>query len=306
MQKIEKIRGLQTAWLEESSDSIKPDAPIYFFIHGVPDTPECWRAQLDHFKQHGIAVAPYLRGIEPSLPTRRKSRYSPDGVALDHLEILNRVDPKGHRRVVVIGHDLGGPHAWHLASLLGVRLSHLVVINAPSITLLWRRILASTKQMRKSWYVAFFQLPWISNWYTKTNSANLVRQVYRAGGIQNPGYDSPGIEPFLEHYRQGIRDLPRALKKGEKISAPTLVLWGEKDAFLEVPTVAELREVAVSPVIRILPGNHWIQHEMPEKVNHLISDFVGIPQAGTGLKQAKLKSVPKVDPLKTKEGSTHS
>ena len=95
----------------------------------------------------------------------------------------------------------------------------------------------------------------------------------------------------------------RGFEKGEKITAPTLVLWGEKDAFLEVPTVAE-PDVTAHPVIRILPGNHWIQQEMPEKVNHLISEFVGLPQAGTGLKQTILKAVPKTDPVQSKEGRT--
>ena len=234
-----KKRGLQTAWLEESS-APSNQMPLYSFSSMCPDTPErC--AQLDHFNKHGVAVRRFCVECSRASPLAARPGIRRTVSRSTTLKFESR-RPKGHRRVVLIGHDLGGPHActWHLA---GRTAQSPIVINARRPP--WRRIWSSVRQMRKSWYIALFQLPWVSNWYTKKTkrawSSKLIARVESKIPVTNLR-----IEPFLEHYRQGFETC-RGFEKGEKITAPTLVLWGEKDAFLEVPTVAELLTSPLTP-----------------------------------------------------------
>src|SRR5687768_11169988 len=116
---IEDIRGLPTAWWVGAPDSASSSGPIFFFIHGFPDDPESWHHQFDYFSKKYPVVAPYLRGCGPSEPARDKRRYDMDAVALDHLEILRREERRygPDRKVVVVGHDIGGIHSYTLARL---------------------------------------------------------------------------------------------------------------------------------------------------------------------------------------------
>ncbi len=71
------------------------DKPILYFVHGYPDTAECWDRQFDFFATDFQVVAPFSRGTRPSDRSPDLRRYGLDAVCLDHLEILNAVDPPG-------------------------------------------------------------------------------------------------------------------------------------------------------------------------------------------------------------------
>lgn len=57
---------------------------------------------------------------------------------------------------------------------------------------------------------------------------------------------------------------------------PTLVLWGEKDICLEVGLLSHIQQNARRSieVKRIPEAGHWINEDVPEKVNQLILAFV--------------------------------
>ena len=266
-----EIRGLNTAWLQTGSLS---GEHLFFFIHGCPDTPEVWKNQLRHFSKLGLCVAPFLRGIGTSAATKDSNRYGLNAVALDHLSILREVDPDSKKKVVVIGHDIGSIHACRLAHLLGSRAAALVLINGMSVAQFARR-LVHFRQLKKSWYIFMFQVPWVSDQLVSRYGNRLLDLAHRAGHCSAVQKDVR-LQPFLEYYRQALRDAPQELfdANSDALSAPVLVLWGDQDAFLEVPTESEFKSFKQNVTLRILDGNHWLQLEKAEKLNRLIEEFL--------------------------------
>jgi pimeloyl-ACP methyl ester carboxylesterase len=61
----------------------------------------------------------------------------------------------------VVGHDWGGIVGWWIATCHAERLEQLIILNAPHPSV-WREAVHShPEQRRRSWYVLFFQLPWL-------------------------------------------------------------------------------------------------------------------------------------------------
>src|SRR3989338_1248218 len=78
--------------------------PLILFVHGFPEFWYMWRRQLEEFARDHQAVAPDMRGYNLS--------SKPDGVAayeVRHLveDLRALADHLGHRRFVLVGHDLG-------------------------------------------------------------------------------------------------------------------------------------------------------------------------------------------------------
>jgi len=262
------VRGLETEWIDEGAGS--PGRPVLFFIHGFPDDARVWEEQIAHFSKEYRVIAPQLRGAGGSSAGTDRSRFSLDAVALDHLEILRAALPdEPESRVVVVGHDIGGPHAWHLARLLGPRLAGLVLINAPDLGQMARRF-ANPRQLLKSWYIGVILAPKIPELLLQRFGDRIFR-----------GVDSRTESPsgLLGHYREAfaiLRRHPARTLAGSipKVEAPVLVLWGAKDPYLLPPSEGEIERLAARPTIRILDGGHWPQRKNPQKVNSLLEDFL--------------------------------
>ncbi|MCC7441578.1 MAG: alpha/beta fold hydrolase [Bdellovibrionales bacterium] len=266
MIQVASFRGLNTAWIaREPAGGAASDRPLLLFLHGFPDAPESWEPQLELFSKEYPVIAPYLRGLEPSAPGA-SSRCSREAVADDVVDILNHA-PEARaggvsRPVIVIGHDIGGMHAWHLARRLGPRLRGLVVLNGPSLEQMAARI-TWPRQVVRSWYIFLFQVPLLAE--------RIFRQFQGGTGTPTPGR---AVEPLIEHYRQAAREMPRALiRRPPKLEAPVLCIWSAHDRFLEIPTRAELERQAEDFELHVVKGNHWVHHRHPERVNPLLEKF---------------------------------
>ena len=80
--------------------------------------------------------------------------------ALPHLadDVTALSNAASAQSVVLIGHDWGAMVAWCFAAEQLHPLERLVIMNGPN-PLCFRTALRHWRQMRKSWDVAFFQLP---------------------------------------------------------------------------------------------------------------------------------------------------
>ncbi len=269
------LRNLNTSWLEGG----KKKNPIILFLHGYPDGPEIWSEQIRHFSTQFHVICPYARGTFASEPGRLLSRFSPDSLCLDLLEILKIADPKGKQKIHVVGHDLGGAVAWRLATYLGPRLSRLVIINSLSIEQMATRFLQRPRQWFHSWYLYPFLIPKIPGKIISRFSKKLIPWAYQFGGLAPENFpklnlNSPFPSATLRLYQAFAQEAVRSLRKPpKKILAPTLVLWGKQDPFLLPPTLDELESYAQSLTVRILEGSHWLFREQPVATNHLIETF---------------------------------
>ena len=58
-----------------------------------------------------------------------------------------------------------------------------------------------------------------------------------------------------------------------RVTSPTLVIWGERDAFLDRACNDTLPRYAPDLRVRYLPASHWVQLDRPDEVNLLMLAF---------------------------------
>jgi pimeloyl-ACP methyl ester carboxylesterase len=267
------------------------EGPLVLCLHGFPELGRSWRHQLPALAAAGYrAVAPDLRGYGD---TDLRGPYDVRTL-VDDVEGL--VAALGRERAVVVGHDWGGGVAWSTAMLRPSVVERLVVLNCPPPTELFRAMLRSPGQLAKSWYIVFFQLPWLPERRMAADGAAVVARalvggahrrgvwpaeelrIYRAA-FARPGRAKAAIDWYRAAFRGALR--PRRSRSSSRISAPTLVLWGVEDRFLRRELVApeRLRRVLAdgnhATVTWIEDAGHFVQNEVPERVNAELLDWLG-------------------------------
>ena len=273
--KSKEIRGLSTAWTEAGLN----DGPILLLLHGYPDSPATWEYQIEYFKDRYRIICPHNRGARPSQPGRGLGRYTKEATSLDVLEILDEVDPSRKAPVFVMGHDIGAALAWNIAPLLGNRLAGMSVINGLSVEQMARRW-KNPRQHLKSWYIYFFQIPWLPEVGIRLFPNSMLAFAHQRGGLAEPLRPSRqavggSLTYPVNYYRAFARQLPAVLQSHpSKITQPVLVLWGNRDGFLVTPSVTELEPFASNVSVRILEGNHWLHRERAKDVNRLIEPMI--------------------------------
>jgi len=258
------------------------------FLHGFPEAAELsWRHQLDWFAAKGYQIiAIDQRGYNLSGKPRRGVDYRLDLLAEDVIGVIRAL---GHEQVAVVGHDWGAAVTWHLADLHAKVVQRAIILNCPHGVAFKRTLLRNPRQWLLSWYMLFFQLPWLPERVLAWNDYHWLRKVLRISA--RPGtFSAADLAHYVELWRQpsalrsmlnwyrGLVRYPIVLDPSRKITIPVLMLWGEQDRFLLADMAAPSIEMCEDGHLICLPeASHWLQHEAPEEVNSLIHDFL---QAG--------------------------
>lgn len=269
---------------------------VALLLHGFPESRRSWRAQLPALAALGWrAVAPDLRGYGGTSRPRGRAAYRIDALTSD---VAGLFDALGARRRLLIAHDWGGVIAWAFALERVRPLDGLVILNAPHPTHYLAHLERAPGQWLKSWYVAFFQLPWLPEALTTAAGARAVRRSFVATAARPEVFapelldhyaeaaSAPGaMTAMINYYRANAGELGRwRHSKAPPIAAPTLVVWGERDPFLD-RALAEPGPALVGDltVERIADASHWVQQEAADEVNRRIADWMaakGLDSAG--------------------------
>ena len=245
-------------------------------LHGFPEHAVSWRHQMPLLAAMGYRVwAVNQRGYGRSTRPARIADY-----ALPNLldDVAGLIDASKAASVVLIGHDWGAMVAWCFAASARRKLSRLVIMNVPH-PLCFRAALKRWRQRRKSWYVAFFQVPWLPERMLAANGGAAVRRMF--GQLALPPevlavYTDQIAEPgaataMLNWYRavgQRAADMPSLART---IEAPTLVIWGERDIALDLICLEGTERYVRDLTVERLAGiSHWVQQDAPEAVNRLL------------------------------------
>lgn len=262
---------MPTRWLVGGNPEAKE---IIFFIHGFPDSPHTFAAQADYFKNDYLILMPYLRGMDPENSAEiPKNRYSVDSIVLDFIEIINTHDPRGVCKVHIVAHDIGGLYAWQLASDLGKKRATLTAINAPSVQMMKQR-LVHFSQLRKSWYIALFQIPGLSEKLWKKFGSEITKNAFIKDGQSAPSLTAD-VSRGLNLYRLGLKASMESLLGGRKSEdlGRVLCISGNKDPYLVVPKKSEVENSGSNVVLRVLEGGHWLHQSKADKINQHMHDF---------------------------------
>ena len=255
-------------------------------LHGFPESSFSWRYQMPLLARLGYLVwAPDLRGYG------RSSR--PQGVeayALEELQedIASLIEASGAKQVVLIGHDWGALIAWYYAMFGLPPISKLIIMNVPHPALA-QRGLRTWRQLVKSWYIFFFQLPKIPEWALARNGCEAIGRAFRDMAVdksrfpdevlrvyQNAAAQPGALTAMVNYYRALLRSLRRNRLRGTpRIDTPTLMIWGEADAALGKELTYGTDQYVSNLTLRYLPQvSHWVQQEAPETVNAMMEAWL--------------------------------
>jgi pimeloyl-ACP methyl ester carboxylesterase len=249
-------------------------------LHGFPEHAISWSHQISVLAEMGYRVwAVNQRGYGRTTRPTQVADY-----ALPYLvdDVAALIDAANAKHVSLIGHDWGGIVAWCFAAERRRPLERLVIMNAPH-PLCFRAALKHWRQIRKSWYVAFFQVPQLPERMLAAHQGATVRRMF--AGLPLPSdilavYTRQIAEPgaataMLNWYRASRLPSSRALNLAHVIEVPTLVIWGERDVALDPICLDGTERYARTLTVKRLPGvSHWVQQDAPQAVNELLQDFL--------------------------------
>lgn len=251
---------------------------VALLLHGFPEAKEAWRAQVPAFAALGWrVVAPDLRGYGRTTRPADKAAYDVAPLVEDVRALF---EASGARRRVLVGHDWGGVIAWQ-AALRGLALDGLVILNAPHPAAFERELKRGWRQRLKSWYVLFFQLPWLPEAALTAGRGRAIARALRGHwpafpkellDIYRDNICSPGgATAMLNYYRVAAHGLMRGLDPNQPLAVPTLLLWGERDAALDVALTEGMEELVDDLTLQRLPASHWVEHEAAGAVNAAVA-----------------------------------
>lgn len=266
------------------------EGPLVLLLHGFPDTPETFAAQIAALAEAGYrAVAPTMRGYEPgSQPS--DGDYHAVRMAED---VVAWLDQLGAARAHLVGHDWGANIAHAAVGLAPDRFASLAVLAVPHPVRFGEAYAASAEQQARSAYILEFLQPGCEDRVTAEDGAYLAALWQR----WSPGWDGaaqfaavrrafrqPGTaRAALEYYRQGFdavspAGLATAALFTAPIAVPTLGLCGADDGCI-APAIFE---AAMQPrdypaglrVERVAGAGHFLHAEAPDAVNALLLDWL--------------------------------
>ncbi|HVP55047.1 MAG TPA: alpha/beta hydrolase [Candidatus Eisenbacteria bacterium] len=260
-----------------------PHGPLAILLHGFPEFWYSWRKQLGPLAEAGFrVVAPDQRGYNLSSKPPNLTDYSVPNLTADVIAIADQL---GHDNFFLAGHDWGAAVAWATALQHPQRVGKLAILNVPHPAVFMRTVRSNPRQMLRSWYMAFFQIPRLPEWRFSSN--NFAEGVKALVASSRPGtftpddldeyrraWSNPGtVTAMINWYRAFFRGRP-SLPNDMQVHVPTRILWGRRDRFLLPEMAQESVAFCDSAELTYFPGaTHWLQHEEPEVVNAALIEF---------------------------------
>jgi pimeloyl-ACP methyl ester carboxylesterase len=269
-----------------------PDGPLALCLHGFPDSAHTWRHLLPVLAEAGFhACAPFSRGYRPTA-VPDDGRYQTGALVADASALHEVLG--GDERAVIVGHDWGAFVAYGAASHQPARWSRVVGMAVPPGGALGGAIVGNLGQLKRSWYMFFFQHP-LADVVVANDDLAFIDMIWRDW---SPGLDCAedvlhakeclrdpaNLAAALGYYRSVLGAVPPDPALNDEQAAtnqippqPTLYLHGADDGCVGRDVVdAALASGALDAVrTEIVPAcGHFLQLDDPPTVNSLILEHV--------------------------------
>lgn len=259
------------------------DAPPLLWLHGFPDHPPTALPLLELVTRSRRVIAPWLRGYAPS---PLEGPYDVETLVGDVRALIDQLSPE--RPIDVIGHDWGAVISYGLCAIAPNRVRRAVALAVPH-PLTFLRALRTSAQMRRSWYIALFQIPG-SERLVRANSLAMVDHLWRTWSPEFVLDDhrrralhaclAASLPGPIHYYRALVRPLAQFRARVRSLAAPLvppiLQLFGANDGCILPPSdpTHDARRFAHREV-RVLAGvGHFLHLEDPVTVADAITSWV--------------------------------
>ena len=270
--------GIQLHYVTEG------EGDLMLFLHGFPEFWYSWRHQIPEFARDHKVVALDLRGYNESDRPKARSAYAIDELIED---VKGAISGLGYERCILVGHDWGGAIAWQFAYRYPHLVHRLIILNLPHPAKFAQGI-RTWRQLARSWYIFFFQLPVLPELLLQVNLPQAMEQTFRGMAIDKQAFSDEDIAAYvkafskpgvltaaLNYYRNLLSWLLSATDWPILTATPTLMIWGEEDTALGKELTEGTEAYVEDFQIRYIPDcSHWVQQEQPQLVNQYMRAFL--------------------------------
>ncbi len=264
---------------------------LVVLLHGFPEMWWAWRYQIRALADAGYRViVPDLRGYND---TDKTGPFDIETLCTDVRELIQKA---GEKSATIVGHDWGGAITWHLASRMPEVCERIAVLNCPHPVMMSKALARARygdfTQLRKSWYIFLFQVPFLPERLIELRGSEFMRKMYANAAVDHANLNAEEIEPLvraivkpgvaqsaLGYYRAFARRvvLGRSPSNGSaRVRCPSLLIWGKKDFALDFDSLVPGTERYVEnlQIETIDNCGHFCQEEQPARVNELLLEFL--------------------------------
>ncbi len=271
------------------------EGPLVICLHGFPDNYESFQHQIEPFVAAGYRiVCPILPGFAPGTEPTSGANTPVYAVSEIIAVIECLLSASDETKCHLVGHDWGALIAYMVAHERPDLLTSLACLSIPYNVNLQRVLLRCPSYVKNSWYISFFQLKWLADWWVKRNEFKFFDLLYRTWCPTWENYDdrlastketfkAPGVlKATLSYYRNCIFGLNKASFKfrrlfNGRITVPTLGIRGEVDG-----CIPEVAWAVMSPksfpnglTLELMPGvGHFPQLENPQWISERLIGWV--------------------------------
>jgi pimeloyl-ACP methyl ester carboxylesterase len=251
---------------------------LAILLHGFPEGAESWTRQVDALARAGaLAVAPDMRGYGLSDAPANVSDYEIDKLVSD---VAGFIKAFGRESAHVAGHDWGAIVAWFFASRHPEMTKSLTVLSVGHPAAAAAAIRNDEDQAKRSEYIRLFLIEGKAEEVLSEDDHRRIRVMFGdiagpAGeqfirSLSRPGRLTAGLNYYRANFGRGLDWWSRA--NDVRVEAPTVLLWGDQDAFLGRWQAEHTRDQMTHEFrLDILEGaGHWLQFERPDDVSRAL------------------------------------
>ncbi|WP_010539750.1 alpha/beta fold hydrolase [Dietzia alimentaria] len=255
-------------------DSGPEDGEAVILLHGFPQRTSSWNQVVPILHAAGLRTLVLdQRGFCATARPRGRRAHRLSELVGDVQALFTAA---GLDRAHVVGHDWGAAVAWGVAAAHFERVRSLTAVSVPHPSAFLKAMVTSD-QLLRSWYIGFFQLPWLPEKVLTSAGRRPDRALAKMGMTR----------PMIERFRREMvadgaipgglgwyRALPFGLRGPHlrRVRVPTTFVWSDDDPALGRGG-AELTAHYVDADYRFveMPGvSHWIPEERPTELARAI------------------------------------
>ncbi|GDY29568.1 alpha/beta fold hydrolase [Gandjariella thermophila] len=262
--------------------------PTVVCLHGYPDHSSLWDGVVAALADRFHVVTYDVRGTGGSDKPRGRAAYRLDRLERDFAAVLDAVSPT--EPVHLLAHDWGSVQGWHFvtgqrlrdriatfSSISGPCLDHVGYFVRSRLRPDAAALAELGRQLGKSWYVFFFQLPLLPELFWRSGAGTaLLAALERSGdgSATPPGQRSPA--DYLNGLQLYRANIPRRLSGPQQrgVDLPVQVIAPTNDLFVSVPMQTDIRRWASNLTVRTVRGGHWLPRSQPELVARLAAEHI--------------------------------
>jgi len=245
-------------------------------LHGQPGSAADWL-------QVAGRLPAQLHAVAADRPGYGSSQLRAGGFAANARAVLDDLDSRGLKRVVLVGHSYGGGVALSAASLAPHRVEAVVLLASigPGCVNRWDRLLAAPLVGPVCALVAWRLTPWIAR-------ARLAQIAWRRGRPPRPDehvnwqvwgqagrQHTPLWRTFLTEQRALLRELGELEHAIPSVQPPVLLLADPRDALVPVDTGRRLARALPDARLQLVPGaGHHLPRRAPDAVADAVAAFL--------------------------------